>query len=290
MRGGFARRVLSQLLREGVLSRSDAIVAVCAGPAEERLFTELGFGNVTLTSLRPTPDPSTTFRWLRQDAEQLELATGSADFSFISDGLHHCRSPHRGLLEAYRVARKGIVVIESKDSLPVRAAEKLGLGARFEVEAVARHGCVRGGVDDSEIPNHVYRWTERELTKTLASFDPSGPQRVRFFYELSLPYERLALRRSRWRSVFVRLSSPAAKLLARLFPRQCNTLAMVALKPRVPEDLWPWLESGAAGLRFDRRYAARRFGTEGGSETRDREASPGTIGDEPPRTSSGTKE
>ena len=32
---------------------------------------------------------------------------GAFDFVVVHQGLHHCHSPHRGLLEMYRVARRG---------------------------------------------------------------------------------------------------------------------------------------------------------------------------------------
>jgi ubiquinone/menaquinone biosynthesis C-methylase UbiE len=41
----------------------------------------------------------------------------SFDFAIVHNGLHHCYSPHRGLLELYRVSRQGILVFEPRDTL-----------------------------------------------------------------------------------------------------------------------------------------------------------------------------
>jgi hypothetical protein len=47
--------------------------------------------------------------------------------------------------------------------------------------------------------------------------------------------------------------------VTRLFKKQCNTFAMVALKPRVPDDLWPWLALDDGRVRFNRSYRPHRL-------------------------------
>ncbi len=58
----------------------------------------------------------------------------------VHAGLHHCGSPHRALLEMYRVARKAAVVFEARDSLMMRSAVALGFTNDFELEAVSSEG------------------------------------------------------------------------------------------------------------------------------------------------------
>jgi SAM-dependent methyltransferase len=261
VRTGFVQSVLEKLLAEGVLLRSDAVVAVCAGQAERDVFTRLGFSDVTITNLDERLDAPEVapFRWSRENAERLSFEDGSFDFSFVADGLHHCPSPHRALLEMYRVARKGIVAIESRDSLLMRTAVRLGLTPEYEVEAVVDNDFKWGGLNNSHIPNYIYRWTEADFRKTIKSFDPKGEHRFRFFYGLNLPYEQARMKKSPVKLAVVVATDRLLRGLTRVFEKQRNTLAMVALKPEVPHDLWPWLKKANGEIVFDREYAIRQF-------------------------------
>jgi hypothetical protein len=74
----------------------------------------------------------------------------------VHAGLHHCASPHRALLERYRVARKAVLVFEARDSLMVRTAVALA-SSDFELEAVSGEGYESGGLNNGPIPNLGYR-------------------------------------------------------------------------------------------------------------------------------------
>jgi SAM-dependent methyltransferase len=261
MRVSFAHSVLADLLAEGTLARSDSILAVCAGERERDLFSRLGFSNVVISNIDEEenlacPPP---FVWSHQDAQSLTYDDFSFDFSFVADGLHHCSSPHRAMLEMYRVARKGIVVIESRHSLLMRIANRVGLSPEYEVEAVVGSEFERGGVNDTSIPNYIYRWTESELMRTIKAFSPYGPPKFRFSYGLNLPYELADWRKSKLKLRMIMIGDPFIRLLTRVFKKQCNTLAMVALKPRVPADLWPWLKLQGDQIVFDPAYAGQHF-------------------------------
>jgi hypothetical protein len=55
-------------------------------------------------------------------------------------------------------------------------------------------------------------------------------------------------------------TDPLLRGLTRVFKKQCNTMAMVALKPRIPHDLWPWLkveDGGIASPESTRTSASR---------------------------------
>ena len=250
MRTAFVEKVIAAALVEDSGASSRSWLAVCAGAEERDLFRNIGFRDVTIANLdaRLKGDEFAPFRWSRENAQDLSFPDQAFDYVFVSDGLHHCASPHRALIEMYRVARKAIVVVESRDSLMVRLAERLGLAERYEVDAVIGNDFIYGGVNNGPVPNFVYRWTERELAKTLASFDPTGPQQVRFFYALNLPErDNLAGR-------LLRLSAPAIQAAARLFPRQCNSFAMIAHKPNGELSLWPWLAREGDEIVFRRNY------------------------------------
>jgi SAM-dependent methyltransferase len=261
MRAPFTESVLEELLADGTIARSDAVIAVCAGEREREIFSHLGFLNVTITNIDEggTGDRFPPFEWSYQDAQDLEFEGDSFDFAFVADGLHHCSSPHRAMLEMYRVARKGIIVIESRNSLLMRTANRLDLSPEYELEAVVGNDYKGGGVDNTEIPNYIYRWTEHDFTKAIKSYNPRGKHTFRFFYGLNLPYELAGWRKSGLKLNVIRLADPLLRGFTRIFKKQCNTLAMIALKPRLPEDLWPWLELHNGKVVFNPEYADRHF-------------------------------
>src|SRR5882762_6017574 len=122
---GFYVDVLRKLIDDGVVTRSDSVLVVCGGPLDDLVFSGHGFTELTITNL----DASMTNN--RQDAENLTFEDGSFDFVVVHAGLHHCYSPHRALLEMYRVARKCIIAFESRDSLLMTAAVRLGLTMNY---------------------------------------------------------------------------------------------------------------------------------------------------------------
>ena len=104
----------------------------------------------------------------------------------------------------------------------------------------------------------MYRWTEREVEKTVASFAPHVRHRVRYFREFELPQPVLDTNRG-LRAGALRLSRPVVTGITRVLPRQANLFAFVIEKPRLPDDLQPWMrvEDGQVGPDPDavgRRY------------------------------------
>ncbi len=230
--------------------RSDTrLLAVCAGTEDWDLLSGLGFTDVVLSNLDESfssvvPEAA----WSRQDAQSLTYEDRSFDWVFVSEGLHHCRSPHRALLEMYRVCRVGLVAIEARDSALMRLAVRLGMADAFELAAVTEHGFVAGGVDNTGVPNHVYRWTESEVVKTLRSCDPTGEVRVEFRHGLRLPTAEATGARRRWAG---RLARPALTALCAVSRRQCNQLAIIA---RRPTALYPWLQRIDGRVQFNPSY------------------------------------
>ena len=245
MRFNFVRKTLNSLLEAGDLTRDSTILAICAGEPECQVFSELGFANVTISNLDTRQTPGTkfgTFPWAYQDAENITVSDASFDFVFVSDGLHHCRSPHRALLEMFRVARKGILVFESRDGLLLRQAEAMGMVETYELTAVAANDFTYGGVNNTDIPNFVYRWTEREFEKAIKSFAPANRHEFRYFYSLEFPYERVRAYKSVAKRAMFTVAAGLCRVFGALFPRQGNSFAMVCLKPDGQSGLLPWIE------------------------------------------------
>ncbi|MBX3731205.1 MAG: methyltransferase domain-containing protein [Verrucomicrobiae bacterium] len=256
MRHSFVLSTLKKLLSLGHLSPSDSVLALCAAGPEQQVFSEAGLRVATISNLddrliRPDFPP---YSWSLQDAQNLTFDDNSFDHVFVSDGLHHCSSPHRALLEMFRVARKMTIVFESRDSMLMRLGCRLGLSAEFEVEAVIGSGMDRGGVNNTEVPNYVYRWTEREFAKAIQCFHPYGPCRFQYFYGMNVPVARLGMYRSPIKKLVAQASVPVAKLIEWVVPSQGNSFAMVAHKPG-PDELWPWLKRVNGRVSFNREYA-----------------------------------
>ncbi|PWU25191.1 MAG: hypothetical protein C5B48_02545 [Candidatus Rokuibacteriota bacterium] len=246
-RSSFYTRTLRALLAEGLLRADMSVLVVCGGQADRDVLLSLEFEDVTVSNLGGEPEDVEPFHFAVEDAEALSYEDASFDLVAVSGGLHHCRSPHRALLEMCRVARQAVFVLESRDSLLMRGAVRLGIADEYELTAVAAHGCKAGGVRDTSTPNFVYRWTEREVRKAVASQAPHARPRIRFFHELELPFSVLGLRFGRPGELAARVAEPALGLVTRLMPSQANLLAFCILEPVLPRDLQPWmrLEHGA---------------------------------------------
>jgi ubiquinone/menaquinone biosynthesis C-methylase UbiE len=259
-RSSFYRRVLTSLLDEGVLEPSMSVLVSCGGTADRDALAAAGFTKVTITNVDAAGDDGSfaPFAWEHQDAEDLAYEDGSFDIAIVSAGLHHCRSPHRALLELYRVARVAAIALESRDSSLMRLAVRVGAVDDYELAAVAAHGLRSGGVANTGTPNYVYRWTEREVEKTVASFAPHARHRLRFYREFELPQPVLDTNRGTKANV-LRLTRPFVSGITRVLPGQANLFAFVIEKPRLPDDLQPWMRIDEGEVHPDPEAIGRRY-------------------------------
>lgn len=262
MQQDFYSEVVGELLRSGVLSPELEILVLCGGATDKAVLSRSGFTNVTISNVDPRADPKAfaPYRWSFQDAERLTLADDAVDFCIVHSGLHHCRSPHRALLEMYRVARRGLLLFEPYDNLVTRIGVKLRIGQDYEHASVYCNEGHYGGVENTEIPNYVYRFTEREIIKTIHSYAPYARHDIRFFHRMRVPWTQLRRRRNQTFYRLVRLSTPALKLVELCFPRQANNFAAVVRKPELPAALHPWLRQEGDTIRMDRQWLAATYG------------------------------
>ena len=79
----------------------------------------------------------------------------------------------------------------------------------------------------------MYRWTEREVRKTIQSLLPAYQHDIRFAYGLRVPADRLGRGRR-----IVRMAQALAPVAGRVAPRQGNEFAFVIVKNVRPQ---PWL-------------------------------------------------
>jgi SAM-dependent methyltransferase len=227
---GFYERVLRELVDAGHVRRDFRVLVVAGGPVDREAFAACGFTSVTFTNLAGDGDE-------RQDAEALTYGDDTFDFAVISAGLHHCASPHRALLELYRVARRGVLALEARDSTLMRVAQRLGVVDEYELTAVADNAFSAGGVRNSPVPNYVYRWTEREVEKTIASAHPQRQHRFVWFRELELPVSVLELGgKAKWR-----FAAAPLQLVTKVFPRQANLFGFAVFRA----ELQPWMRDAS---------------------------------------------
>ncbi|GAA1840630.1 sugar transferase [Asanoa iriomotensis] len=253
--------VLGELLRTGVLHRDMRILVVCGGRTDQEVLAAAGFRRVVISNIDAT-DPVTDFApytWSYQDAERLTYPDRSFDFCLVHSGLHHCYSPHRALLEMYRVSRAGMLVIEPYDNLLTRLGVKLGFGQEYEHAGVFCNRCHQGGVANTPIPNYVYRWTEREIVKTVHCAAPHARHDIVFIHKMRLPWTQLRNRRNRLLYRVVRVAQPALKVVEACAPRQSNNFAALVLKPDLPGALHPWLRHDGKGFILDDEWMTSRY-------------------------------
>ena len=256
---GFYEQTLDALLEAGRIERSWEVLAVCAGTLDRDALAAVGFTRGAITNLDRDVEPAAfaPFDWRRIDAEAIDLPDNSVDLAVVHAGLHHCASPHRALAEMHRVARHGVLVFEARDSAAMRAAVKLGVADAYEIEAVLDQHGRAGGHRNTGVPNHVYRWTEREVEKTVASIDPTVAPELEFFHGIEVPTDRLSLSRRPLLRIGGWMAGLAGRLLAGVVPNQGNRFAFFIDKRRA--RVHPWLAELGDGIGLDPRWVEPRF-------------------------------
>jgi SAM-dependent methyltransferase len=129
-----------------------------------RCWSACGFEQIVLSNIR---DPT-----LSLDAENLDLPDESYPVVFAHAALHHCRSPNKAVGEMVRVAQRCAIFVEPNDSWALRTLSRAGYSFPYELSAVVAHERIHGGMRDGPTPNYIYRWTGREVEKTVASYQP----------------------------------------------------------------------------------------------------------------------
>src|SRR6201997_2646692 len=250
--GSLMQSFYAEILRKTGIPKDQSILVACGGELDRNTLVDRGFTAVTISNLdeRVCGDEFSPYAWSFQDAEALNFADGAFDYCIVHAGLHHCASPHRALLEMYRVARHGVLAFEARDSLLMRMAVRAGRVPVYETCAVRSHNFRYGGVRNTGVPNYIYRWTESEVEKTIASYAPHAPHRIHYYYGLRISEERLPFASSprlRWLS---RGTKRLVEFSTRFFKKQGNLFAFFNEKPE-ETTLFPWLKSQT---EFDPRY------------------------------------
>jgi SAM-dependent methyltransferase len=239
----FYLKMVRRLLSNGRINRDSSVLVVCGEQSDAEIFSQAGFRRVTVSNLdvRHEGSWSTGAAWARQDAEALSYADNSFDLVAVHLGLHHCRQPHKALCEMYRVACQGVLVIEPCENLMVKLGRRLGVGQEYEVHAVAAHQLKAGGVNNSSIPNYVYRWTQNELCRTIASFAPEFRPRICCRRNLTVHWDDLRSKKNPARLLLMIALFPFMKGASWIFPWVANNFGVYINKADLAQ-LNPWIQ------------------------------------------------
>lgn len=201
-------RVIGRYLTALEVDRSQPVLVLGGGQEDHEILTACGFDRIVLSNLGSSG--------LALDAEDIALPDNSYPIVFAHATLHHCRSPHKAVGELVRVARQHVFFVEPNDSAALRLLVRMGYSFPFELAAVAGKDLLRGGLRDGPIPNYIYRWTEREVSKCVAAYHPERRFEIHAhpFWDFYVNEHELLIRRE----------SRVAALAQRIGPRNFITL------------------------------------------------------------------
>ena len=173
-------------LENYIIDKSATILVLGADTLDQDLFNELGYKNVVLSNYNNSENKEGYKNLLMQ---KIDLRDSSFDYCVAHACVHHSSQPHNSILEMYRVAKKGILIIEANDCFLTRIACKFGVAEEFEKTAVEKN-ITHGGVDNTNVPNYVFRWTEREVYKLINSYIPNKIHQINYLYYYDIKFTK----------------------------------------------------------------------------------------------------
>ena len=104
-----------------------------------------------------------------QNAENLSFKDESFDYVLIKEAFHHLPRPWVGLYEAFRVSRKGVILIEPNDtnSKTNGIRKKILKTLKLILKIVLKRKSYYSGYNFESVGNFIYSTSERELEKFL---------------------------------------------------------------------------------------------------------------------------
>ena len=163
------------------LEKEAHILVVGAGKSDIEVFKK--YTNVKFTNISNEAKlEQIGNKILMQD---LPYNDNEFDYVIAHASIHHSSKPHSAILEMLRVAKIGIIFIEARDCFLTKISCKIGLSEEYEYSAIKNSS---GGVDDTSIPNFVYRWTEREIIKLVNSYRPLNKYKIYYDYDYDFKF------------------------------------------------------------------------------------------------------
>jgi hypothetical protein len=195
-RSGFLS-VLERHISSGKLKTTGSLLVIGASEGDASVLQQAGWASIILSNFESAgSNPIRSDSYLALDAEDLALPDDSFESVAAYEVLHHCKSPHRALCEMLRVSRRYVFLQEPNDSKIYALLRRMGMISAFEIPAVVANGFVAGGVRNSAVPNHIYRWNHSTILQTVMSFVPDRIVNVHSYpyWELNQTEFELGLR------------------------------------------------------------------------------------------------
>jgi ubiquinone/menaquinone biosynthesis C-methylase UbiE len=257
-------KVLKDLIATKIMNTSMRVLVVCGGTVDKDTLVRAGFTDFVVSNLDENGAGYLGEKeWSYQDAEALTYPDNCFDFCVVHHGLHHCRSPHKGISEMFRVAKGGMLVFEPADNYFTSVGVRLGFGQDYEHAAVFSHNYQFGGIRNSPIPNYIYRFTAQELRKTILCLEPTMKIKFQFVHYFQVPWAQLKFRKSRLKKTVVTIALPMLKVAKAILPQIfANQIVGVALKPQDEDGLHPWLMKQDDEITPNKVWFVARYGRE----------------------------
>jgi len=167
----------SKIIKKYLGDKTDnTILVLGAGNLDKEVLKK--YSNIFFTNINMQSEKEIKSNIAMQD---LPYNDNSYDYVITHASIHHCSKPHTAILEMLRVAKFGIIFIESHDCFLTKLSCWIGLSEKYEYSAVKDDP--HGGVDNTNIPNFIYRWTEREVLKLINSYKPFNKFKIYFDYD-----------------------------------------------------------------------------------------------------------
>jgi SAM-dependent methyltransferase len=177
-RKNFYCKIIKKYLKNKI---KNTILVLGAGNLDKEILKK--YSNTFFTNINAQNEKMIKNGILMQN---LPYNNNSYDYVITHASIHHCSRPHAAILEMLRVAKYGVIFIESHDCLLAKLSCKLGFSEIYEYSAVESDA--HGGVDNTNIPNFVYRWTEREVIKLINSYKPLNKYKIYFDYDYDFKF------------------------------------------------------------------------------------------------------
>ena len=172
-RKNFYSKIVNKYLENKI---NNTILVLGAGTLDKEILKK--YSNILFTNVNEQNEKEIKINVFMQN---LPYGDNSYDYVITNASIHHCSKPHAAILEMLRVAKFGVIFIEARDCFLTRLSCSLGLSEIYEYSAVRNDD--RGGVDNTNVPNFVYRWTEREVLKLINSYKPLNKYKIYFDYD-----------------------------------------------------------------------------------------------------------
>lgn len=248
----------SNILKKCILNIDASILIVATEQHNLQLYETMGFNAVTLSTIVNPTNNTLKFQSFIDSASEikiLDLAENSFDYVVIQNGLHFSRMPHKALVEMYRVARIGVMLFDGRDSATIKIMQFLGITESYEVKKTYFSRIEKGNMNDDLIPNHVYRWSEREIIKTINSFAPHALHDFKFYYGHAIP-STLLFPNSFARKIIFQGLYKVYCIVISAFNKQQNLFASYIGKNIA---VHPWIISKEDRYIFNRDWARANF-------------------------------